>query len=89
MAKETKRPVRFRDTKTGRFVSKSTWKRSRAHGGTRYKRERLKPAHRARPARPPALPVLTEEELAEIEFEEQEYQGAFDTGGKDGQGRTP
>ena len=30
----------YRDRITGRFVSKSTWKRSRAHGGSRYKRER-------------------------------------------------
>jgi hypothetical protein len=28
----------FRDTKTGRFVSESTWKRSQARGGKRYKR---------------------------------------------------
>jgi len=33
------RPV-YRDRITGRFVSKSTWKRSRAHGGSRYKGER-------------------------------------------------
>ena len=28
----------YRDTWTGRFAKKSTWKRSKAHGGTRYKR---------------------------------------------------
>jgi hypothetical protein len=32
------RPV-YRDRITGRFVSKSIWKRSRAHGGSRYKAE--------------------------------------------------
>lgn len=30
--------ARYIDTKTGRFVSQKTWKRSKAHGGTRYKR---------------------------------------------------
>ena len=30
----------YRDRITGRFVSKSTWKRSRALGGSRYTRER-------------------------------------------------
>lgn len=34
--------MRYRDRKTGRWVKKSTWKRSKAHGGTRYKRERVK-----------------------------------------------
>jgi hypothetical protein len=39
MAKTKKSVTRYRDTKTGRWVSKSTWKRSKAQGGTRYKRE--------------------------------------------------
>jgi hypothetical protein len=34
---------RYRDSKTGRLVSKSTWKRSKAQGGKRYKRERQSP----------------------------------------------
>jgi hypothetical protein len=33
----------YRDTKTGRFASKSTWKRSKAQGGDRYKRQRVTP----------------------------------------------
>lgn len=32
--------MKYRDTKTGKFVSASTWRRSRAHGGHRYKRVR-------------------------------------------------
>lgn len=32
----------YRDKKSGRFVSESTWKRSKARGGTRYVRQRLK-----------------------------------------------
>jgi len=32
--------TRYRDTKTGRLVSAAKWKRSKAHGETRYKRER-------------------------------------------------
>lgn len=31
----------YRDSKTGRFVSKSTWNRSKSHGGSRYKRQRV------------------------------------------------
>jgi hypothetical protein len=32
---------RFRDSKTGRFSTWQVWRRSRARGGTRYKRERI------------------------------------------------
>ncbi|MGA7796006.1 MAG: hypothetical protein WCA19_23485 [Candidatus Acidiferrales bacterium] len=32
----------YRDKKSGRFVSESTWKRSKAHGGNRYVRQRPK-----------------------------------------------
>ena len=35
-----KRGLLYRDGTTGRFVSKSTWKRSRALGGVRYRTER-------------------------------------------------
>jgi hypothetical protein len=41
-------PVVYRDKKSGRFVSKSTWKRSKAHGGTRYVRLSLKVRHEKR-----------------------------------------
>lgn len=34
--------VTYRDKKTGRFVSRSTWKRSKSRGGTRYVRQRTK-----------------------------------------------
>jgi len=30
--------MRYRDKQTGHFVSKATWKRSKAHGGKRYVR---------------------------------------------------
>ena len=32
----------YRDKKSGRFVSESTWKRSKARGGSRYVRQRAK-----------------------------------------------
>jgi hypothetical protein len=32
----------YRDKKSGRFVSESTWKRSKAQGGTRYVRQKAK-----------------------------------------------
>jgi hypothetical protein len=38
-------PLIYRDKKSGRFVSESTWKRSRERGGTRYVRQRLKVHH--------------------------------------------
>ena len=37
-----KKPTRYRDTLTGRLVKKTTWKRSKSQGGTRYKREYVK-----------------------------------------------
>jgi hypothetical protein len=38
-----RRQTRYRDSETGRFVSKSTWTRSHTQGGRRYKRERYLP----------------------------------------------
>ena len=38
-------PVVYRDRRSGRFVSESTWKRSKARGGTRYVRQRAKVRH--------------------------------------------
>jgi len=49
----------YRDKKTGRYVSQSTWKRSRAQGGTRYVRQ-VRAASRKLPKpvlRPVASPV--------------------------------
>jgi hypothetical protein len=40
--------VAYRDKKSGRFVSKSAWKRSKAHGGTRYVRQTQKVRRRNR-----------------------------------------
>lgn len=50
--------MKYRDTKTGKFVSASTWRRSRAHGGTRYKRvNRSRPKKSGvSPVAPPQLP---------------------------------
>jgi hypothetical protein len=47
MANSRKFPtaVIYRDKKSGHFVSESTWTRSKAHGGTRYVRQRLKVRH--------------------------------------------
>lgn len=39
----SKSGFRYRDSKTGRLVSKAKWKRSKAQGGKRYKRETVKP----------------------------------------------
>lgn len=43
MAKRAKGTTyHYRDTRSGRFVPKSTWKKSKAQGGKRYKREKQK-----------------------------------------------
>ncbi len=41
-SRKVRTPVAYRDKKSGRFVSESTWKRSKAQGGTRYVRQSLK-----------------------------------------------
>jgi hypothetical protein len=53
----------YRDRKTGRFSSKSTWKRSKAKGGDRYVRQRVKVKVKAK-KRPP-LPPPEEREIYE------------------------
>lgn len=73
--------MKFRDKKTGRFVARATWKRSKAHGGTRYVREKTPVAKR----KLPEPEEFTQEEIdraIEEEFEEDEeaeYEGAFDS----------
>lgn len=59
----SKKRLVYRDKETGRFVRKSTWNRSRGHGGTRYtrtsiviKRKRLYKKVK-RPQRPPVKRV--------------------------------
>ena len=79
MAKKKTTLVRYRDRDTGRFVSKKTWKRSRAHDGIRYKRE----FYRA-PIREEEIEEIIEDEEEEeeeeySEEEEVEYGGAFDS----------
>jgi hypothetical protein len=49
------RRVIYRDRKTGRWVKESTWRRSKAHGGTRYRREFIRPPKP--PKKPPRKPM--------------------------------
>jgi len=85
MAKKT--ITRYRDSKTGKFVSKKTWQRSRVHGGKRYRRQSVElPAARRKPKapkmRPRTLPKPKPKEIereVEREEEEIEYEGAFDS----------
>lgn len=46
--KKRKKLTRYRDSLTGAFVSKATYKRSKAHGGTRYVRSKVPPKGKAR-----------------------------------------
>lgn len=46
MPKTPRTRIFYLDTKTGRFASKATWKRSKQHGGTRYVRRVVKPKKR-------------------------------------------
>lgn len=77
--------ARYRDRETGRFVSKEKWTRSKAHGGTRYVRERIIPAEiSAEKKREEKIREQIEREIEEEqeEFEEDEqaeYTGAFDS----------
>ena len=87
---------RYRDTQTGRFASRDTWQRSKAHGGTRYKRQFFEPSPREtaeeRAEREEEETVELAEEYPEEEFfpdeedyiedDEAEYGGAFDSPGK-------
>lgn len=51
----------YRDSKTGRLVSKATWKRSKSRGGKRYKRERPKQRRKTpTPKPPPPKPAIFE-----------------------------
>lgn len=65
--------ARYRDRKTGKFVSRATWERSKSHGGTRYVRNyfRVKPSRKQI-----ERAIEEEEEEAEAEVE---YGGAFDS----------
>jgi hypothetical protein len=87
-----KRQTRYRNSDTGRFVSASTWKRSKAQGGTRYKRTTIKVKTRKK-KKPPKIiggeprvkPIRTLDELEDYidesdeELEEIEFEGAFDS----------
>ena len=78
----------YRDRRTGRFVSKSTWKRSHAQGSTRYVRTHATAQRVPRGVTEAEIERELEREELDIEraiesgeFEEEkiEYQGAFDT----------
>lgn len=58
MAKKKKTRTVYRDSKTGKRVSESKWKRSKAHGGTRYKRriEKLPKKKKKKREAPGAVP---------------------------------
>jgi hypothetical protein len=74
--------MKFRDKKTGRFVSKSTWARSKAHGGTRYVRERTVSEKKKKLPEPEEFTQEEIDRAIEEEFEEDEeaeYEGAFDS----------
>jgi hypothetical protein len=61
-----KKFTRYRDRKTGRFVKQATWRRSKAHGGSRFVRSRIvikaarKPSARIEPTRLALPPKLYE-----------------------------
>lgn len=66
----------YRDRKTGRFVRKSTWTRSKAQGGTRYVRQKVERRRVAPSPVPEIEPIeiappeqLEPEEAAEFELE--------------------
>lgn len=71
---------RFRDRRTGRFVSETVWKRS--HDGRFVRESFLPPPIRAEKLPPPDLSPDELEQLEEdgfIDDESVEYAGAFDS----------
>jgi hypothetical protein len=80
----------YRDSNSGRFVSKQKWARSHAKGGERYKRQQIEIRERE-PEPEPELPgeeireissygiLLEEIEQAEEFEEDDELGGAFDS----------
>lgn len=68
---------RYRDTETGRYVSRETWNRSHAHGGDRFKRERV-PLPSKRPKKLPAPEAIEKEIAREEEFEEYDIEFGVD-----------
>jgi hypothetical protein len=68
-----RRQTRYRDTRTGHFVSRSTWKRSSAQGGHRYTRENYIPTRRRKRAQkgapPPQVGAPTYEWLVTFTYE--------------------
>jgi len=55
MARKRSTRTVYRDSLTGRFVSPSKWKRSKAQGGKRFKRERINITTRKTISRTPAI----------------------------------
>jgi len=78
--------MKYRDKKTGRFVSAAKWKRSKAQGGTRYKRERAKKKKKREVTPPRELRTLREYEDAYAEAEEFEEQEEIEGGADYGEG---
>lgn len=66
------RRVAYRDTRTGHFVSAAKYKRSRAHGGRRYKRVLLEIA------KPRAIMTLAEFFEEELLEDREDYEGSSD-----------
>lgn len=55
--------TRYRDTRTGKLVKKSTWKRAKSRGSSRYKRESIKKKRviiggEPHPIKPPTEPGI-------------------------------
>jgi hypothetical protein len=69
----------YRDSKTGKFVKKSTWRRSRARGGDRYKRERITAR---KPKKPERLPIPEPRPAAEPEVFEYVVAFSYDKSGR-------
>lgn len=81
------RRIIYRNTSNGRFVKQSTWKRSLAQGGTKYKRQSIeikKEEEKVGGEPGIVLPIESLEEYEEIdesEYEdEDEIGGGIDTG---------
>jgi hypothetical protein len=78
--KKTKRRAIFLDKKTGKRVKRDTWKRSKAHGGTRYVRRYIKPKRKISGGTLPKKPPVGAGEIFEwiVGFSSQKSGRSFD-----------
>lgn len=73
--KKNKKRFVYRDSLTGKLVSKAKWKRSKSHGGTRYTRQSVKKQSRKRVKTIRLLPTPSPVKTWFVTFQYQNQRG--------------